>query len=159
MAMKAILAKLMSSADMAMHPNTVEAFYSVFGALLTERALGNGGAVNPDRQIVQSALSLIAEHYKAPDFNSQALADLSGVSLRRLQRAFQITDETPHDRLQRFRVEAAHQILQANAAQNLTATVSSVAFGVGFAELSTFYRVYRKRYGCAPGETRLSHLS
>jgi AraC-like DNA-binding protein len=157
MAMKAILAKLMSSTDMSMQPNTVEAFYSVFGALLTERAVGNGGVVNPDRQIVQSALSLMAEQYKAQEFNSQALADLSGVSLRRLQRAFQVTDETPHDRLQRFRVESAHQILQASAAENLAATVSSVAFSVGFAELSTFYRLYRKRYGCAPGDTRLSN--
>ncbi len=157
MAIKAVLVKLMSSGENALQTSTVEAFYSVFGALLTERALGNGGAVNPDRQIVQTALSLIGEHYRSQEFNSQALADLTGVSLRRLQRAFQITDETPHDRLQRFRVEAAHQILQANAAQNPGATVSSVAFGVGFAELSTFYRLYRKRYGCAPGKTRLSN--
>lgn len=156
-AMKAVLVKLMSSADTVVQTNTVEAFYSVFGALLMERTLGNGGAINPDRKIVQSALALIAEHSKVHEFNSQALADLLGVSLRRLQRAFQITDETPHDRLQRFRVEAAHQALRASAARPQSATISSVAFEAGFAELSTFYRLYRKRYGCAPGETRTTN--
>lgn len=153
-AMTALLAKLMSATDPAVQTKIVDAFYSVFGALLVERSLGNKGSLDPDRQIVQSALSLIAERYSAHEFSSQALADLLGVSLRRLQRAFQVTGETPHNRIQRFRVEAAHRALQAKMAKQLRTSVSSVAFSVGFAELSTFYRLYRKRYGYAPGEVR-----
>lgn len=158
-AMKALLAKLMSATETAVQTRTVEAFYSVFGTLLIERSLGNRGSLDPDRQIVQSAQLLIAERYTANEFNSQALADLLGVSLRRLQRAFQITDETPHHRLQRFRVEAAHQALQANRTRKLGASVSSIAFSVGFAELSTFYRLYRKRFGYAPGESHNTERS
>lgn len=152
-AMKAVLVKLMSSSDAAMQANTVEAFYSVFGALLTDRALGDGGQVNPDRQIVQTAMTLMAEHYQSRDFNTQALADLLGISLRRLQRAFQIIEETPHDRLQRYRVEVAHQALQKSAQSEDKARISTVAYDCGFGELSTFYRLYRKIYGCTPGNT------
>lgn len=153
MAMKAILVKLMTTEDTAMLPHTVEAFYSVFGALLTERSLGNGGRVNPDQAIVQQALTVMAEHYRAATFSSQALADMTGISLRRLQRAFKVTGETPHDRLQRFRVEAAHQRLQVRSRLVGSASISTVAYDAGFADLSTFYRVYRKHYNCAPGET------
>ncbi|MEJ6390465.1 helix-turn-helix domain-containing protein [Gymnodinialimonas ulvae] len=152
-AMKAVLTKLMTTDDAAVLPHTVEAFYSVFGALLTERSLGNGGRLNPDRAIVQQALTVIAESYRSPSFNSQSLALLTGVSLRRLQRAFKVTDETPHDRLQRFRVEAAHQHLQLLSMQQDHVSISTVAFEAGFGDLSTFYRVYRRYYGRAPGET------
>ena len=156
-AMKAVLAKLLAAQDTATMPHTVEAFYSVFGAYLTDRALGNGGRLNPDRMLVRHALTLIAEHYRAMDFTSQALADLAGVSLRRLQRAFKVTGETPHDRLQRFRVEAAHQGLQERTTTAASSSIAALAFDVGFADLSTFYRLYRKHYGCAPGETLLSN--
>ncbi|MDG2231369.1 MAG: hypothetical protein P8K82_06860 [Paracoccaceae bacterium] len=62
LAMKAVLAKLLNSKDTSAQLHTVEAFHSVFGALLTERALGNGRKPNADRQLVSRALSLIAEH-------------------------------------------------------------------------------------------------
>ncbi|MEM9939813.1 MAG: helix-turn-helix domain-containing protein [Pseudomonadota bacterium] len=152
-AMKAVLVKLMSTTDTAIQANTVEAFYSVLGAYLTGRALGDGGHLNPDRQIVKTALSVMAEHYRVQGFNSRALAKLSGVSLRRLQRAFQITGETPHERLQRFRVEVAHQALQRSSQLQNKSMVSTAAYDSGFGDLSTFYRVYRKIYGCTPGET------
>ena len=155
-AMKAVLAKLMTLTDATTQPHTVEAFYSVFGALLTERKLGNGGQVSPDRKIVQNALSLMAEHYRAQDFTTRSLADLAGISLRRLQRAFRIIEETPHERLQRFRVEAVHQALHAqNEKLDGATTVTSLAFDAGFGDLSTFYRCYHKRYGKAPGQNRL----
>jgi AraC-like DNA-binding protein len=152
-AMKAVLTKLMTTQDATILPHTVEAFYSVFGALLTERSLGNGARLNPDRAIVRQALTVIAEHYRTPSFTTQSLAFLTGVSLRRLQRAFKVTDETPHDRLQRFRVEAAHQHLKVLSMQQDHVPISTVAFEAGFRDLSTFYRVYRRYYGRAPGET------
>ncbi|MEM9341582.1 MAG: helix-turn-helix domain-containing protein [Pseudomonadota bacterium] len=154
-AMKALLAKLTTTPDVGGQPHTVEAFYSVFGALLTDRSQGSGGQANPDRKLVQRSLTHIAEHYRSPDFTSQSLADLLGVSLRRLQRAFRITDETAHERLQRFRVEAVHTALQAPSRNGEAATVTSLAFNAGFRDLSTFYRAYRKRFGAKPGQTRL----
>ncbi|MEM9049280.1 MAG: helix-turn-helix domain-containing protein [Pseudomonadota bacterium] len=154
LAMKAVLAKLIASTEPGAQTHTVEAFFSVFGALLTERALGNGRSVNPDRQLVQTALALIAEHYQEPGFTSLALAARVGVPLRRLQRAFKIIGETPHDRLQRYRVEAVHLSLQAAAQGDNPVTITRLAYAAGFSELSTFYRLYRKHYGCAPGQNR-----
>ncbi len=153
-AMKAVLAKLMTSTEVETHPHTVEAFYSVFGALITERALGNGGQVNPDRQLAHHAVRLMAEHYRDPALSTQHIADLAGVSLRRLQRAFQVIDETPHQRLRRFRVEAVHQALQAQSTSQAATTVTALALNAGFGDLSTFYRAYREHYGKTPGESQ-----
>jgi AraC family transcriptional activator of tynA and feaB len=146
-AMKALLAKLLTNTRSNGQLHTVEAFYSVFGALLTERALGDGHTPNADRQLVSRAVSMIAEHYQSPDFKTRNLADSVGVSLRRLQRAFQVIGETPHERLQRFRVNAANEAIQSNSVR----TITEVAFNTGFSDLSTFYRAYRKRFGHTPG--------
>lgn len=146
-AMKALLAKLMLDNGATGQLHTVEAFYSVFGALLTERALAAGSTPNADRQLVSRAYALIAEHYWNPDFKTQNLADLIGVSLRRLQRAFKVMGETPHERLQRYRITAANEAIHSQPAR----TITDVAYCAGFRDISTFYRTYRKQYGCAPG--------
>ncbi len=151
-AMRALLQKLFADGSSQSKIHVVEAFYSVFGALLTERAQGNGGVADPDRQIVQRALTLIAEHYNDPEFTTQNLAETTGVSLRRLQRAFQITGETPHDRLQRYRIEAARQAILNKSDTRGTSTITALAYDHGFGDLSTFYRLYRKQFGCAPGQ-------
>jgi AraC family transcriptional activator of tynA and feaB len=148
-AMTALLAKLLTQPESAAKLHTIEAFYSVFGALLTERALGAGNTPSADRQLVSRAITMIAERYRSPDFKTQNLADSMGVSLRRLQRAFQVIGETPHERLQRFRITAANEAIQ----NHTTRTITEVAFGAGFSDLSTFYRAYRKQFGHTPGQT------
>lgn len=152
LAMKAVLAKLLHSQDSTAQLHMVEAFYSVFGALLTERAMGDGHTPNADRQLVSRALSLIAEHYRDPEFKTQALADQLGVSLRRLQRAFKMTDETPHDRLQRYRVTAAQEGMKSQPDR----TITDLAYSAGFSDLSTFYRAFRKHFGHAPRQSDAS---
>ena len=147
-AMKAVLGKLLSTSSASAQMHMVEAFYSVFGALLTERAMGDGHTPNADRQLVGRALALIAERYSHPEFKTQSLADSLGVSLRRLQRAFQITGETPHDRLQRYRVTAAQEAMKSQPSR----TIIDLAYASGFSDLSTFYRAYRKHFGHAPGQ-------
>lgn len=148
-AMTALLAKLLTKPESVAQLHTVEAFYSVFGALLTERALGTGHTPSADRQLVSRAVAMIAERYRSPDFKTQNLADSMGVSLRRLQRAFQLIGETPHERLQRYRITAANEAIQSQTAR----TITEVAFGTGFSDLSTFYRAYRKQFGHTPGQT------
>ncbi len=149
--MRALLAKLFRDDDVP-QTHVVEAFYGVLGAFLTERELGRGTTLNPDRLLVQKALSVIADRYRDTEFTSAALAAMLGVSLRRLQRAFQLIGETPHGRLQRFRIEAVHAALVTNAAQGMPQTIAALAFDAGFRDLSTFYRLYRKAYGRAPGD-------
>lgn len=152
LSMRALLAKICSD-DGADQSHVVEAFYSVFGALLTERAQQTNCVTNPDRLIVQRALAIIADKFKDPVFNTSHLAELTGVSLRRMQRAFKVIDETPHDRLQAYRVEAARILLQAAHARNNRPTITAIAYDSGFSDLSTFYRQYRKTFGHAPGQS------
>ena len=99
---------------------------------------------------------LMAEHYNDPEFSTRALADSVGVSLRRLQRAFQVTGETPHDRLQRYRIETARQAILKSVGAEDAPTITALAFDNGFGDLSTFYRLYRKHFGCAPGQVSLA---
>ena len=155
LSMRALLAKL--CADGAPdQSHVVEAFYSVFGALLTERAQQTNHTANPDRLIVQRALTIIADRFSDHAFTTLHLAELVGVSLRRLQRAFQVIDETPHERLQSYRIAAAHLLLRNSQTNGLRTTVTAIAYDSGFADLSTFYRLYRKVYGRAPGQDLLS---
>lgn len=149
-AFKATLSKLMLTDEPLVQVHVTEALYGVLGALLAERAQGNRSPLNRDRQLVQCAMLLIAEHFAAPDFNSQSLADLLGVSLRGLQRAFTVIDEKPSARIQRFRVEAARQALQ-SLEKNKTVSITSISYSCGFSDLSTFYRQYKSHFGCAPG--------
>lgn len=146
-AMQAILLKLLAPSDICQN-HVLEAFYGVFGAILTERDLGSGRKLNPDRQIVTRALEAMSHHYANPDFTTAHLADLLGISLRQLQRAFLLIDETPHARLQRVRIESAHTaLLKQGGAQ---ATITSIAYDHGFSDLSTFYRHFKAHYGVAP---------
>lgn len=151
LSMRALLAMLCADAHNP-QSHVVEVFYGVFGALLMDRAAAGLQSANPDRLIVQRALACIAENFDDCEFTTAALAALTGVSLRSLQRAFRLIDATPHERLQKFRVAAARELLMANQAEILGLTVSSIAYRCGFADLSTFYRLYRKAYGTAPGQ-------
>lgn len=148
--MRALLAKLCVD-DSGIDNQVREAFFSVFGALLTERAQQSAQDVNPDRLIVQQALIVIAENAHDPEFSTADLAARLNISLRKLQRAFQTIHETPHSRLQACRVADAQRRLSVAQKQGQKVNVSAVAFQSGFADLSTFYRLYRKVYGHAPG--------
>jgi len=151
LSMRALLAKLCSD-DAADQSHVVEAFYSVFGALLTERAQQANNTTNPDRLIVQRALAIIADKFGDPAFSTSHLAELTGVSLRRMQRAFKVIEETPHGRLQSYRIEAARNLLQAAQVKSTRPSITAIAYDCGFADLSTFYRQYRKTFGHAPGQ-------
>lgn len=50
------------------------------------------------------------------------------------------------------RLVQAHRMLRGAAATPLS--ISSVAFGLGFGDLSYFNRAFRRRYGATPSEIR-----
>ena len=41
-----------------------------------------------------------------------------------------------------------------NDVRYATSAISAIAFAAGFGDLSYFHRVYRRRYGATPAETR-----
>ncbi len=151
-AMCAILTELLKGENQS-HGQVAEAFHSVFGAYLFNRSIGQPGQLSQDRQIINRALSIIQQHFEDPDFAPRDLAELTGVSLRRLQRAFHCLDTSPYRRLQEARLSAASVLLRETQDWSQT-SITDVAFDCGFNDLSTFYRHFKARYGCTPKEWR-----
>ncbi|MEL6572030.1 MAG: helix-turn-helix domain-containing protein [Pseudomonadota bacterium] len=129
--------------------HVAEAFYSVFGAYLYSRSNGDAGTLDPHRQIVHRALSIMSQHFSNPRLCPAQIADLTGVSLRSLQRAFATMDSTPHRHLQDMRVDAFCEALDLHGATN-PSSIARIVFDCGFSDLSTFYRLFKTRFGCAP---------
>ena len=73
------------------------------------------------------------------------LARTAGVSRFHFLRSFaQVFGETPHQRLQRVRLEHAKERLRAGA------SVTEACFDVGFASLGSFSRLFHRRVGVSP---------
>ncbi|WP_417566396.1 GlxA family transcriptional regulator [Marinobacter sp.] len=88
-------------------------------------------------------------HYSQP-VNLHFLASLSGLTERSLIRRFKAaTGDTPTGYLQVLRIEAARQHLE-----NSRAAVEEVTRLVGYDDVSSFSRLFRKHTGLAPGVYR-----
>jgi AraC family transcriptional activator of tynA and feaB len=95
----------------------------------------------------------VALHLHDPAFHAGELARHLGVSPRLLQRAFEVLGVSPSRHILDMRLGFAHAALQAAARRGAPAvTVSEVAYGSGFNDLSVFHREFRKRYGVPPGQ-------
>jgi len=151
-AMRAILSELLDGSTPT-QGHVSEAFYGVLGAYLFNRNIGEVSRPHPDRQIVNRALHILSEHYADPNFSPLHLAKLTGVSLRKLQRAFGLIKTSPHKRLQDVRLNAACERLD-RVSHHESNSIAAIAFDCGFRDLSTFYRTFKKRYGTAPGDRR-----
>ena len=79
------------------------------------------------------------------------MADVAGVSVRRLQEGFrEYVGTTPLAYLRGIRLERAHADLREAAEAT---TVADVAAKWGFAHTGRFAAAYRGRYGCSPSRT------
>ncbi|MBY5935199.1 helix-turn-helix domain-containing protein [Tateyamaria omphalii] len=151
-AIEAILKDLTQN-DRPQQEHVAEAFFAVLGAFLFNRSIGDRSPATPDHQIINRAMQILSQHYADPEFAPIHLANMTGVSLRKLQRAFGSLDTSPHKRIQEVRLDAAGEMLNRLGDKPQT-SIASIAFDCGFSDLSTFYRHYKKRHGCAPGERR-----
>lgn len=92
----------------------------------------------------------LEEHY-GEAINLQSLAAFSGLTTRSLMRRFKVaTGETPKSYLQSIRIEAARSHLE-----NSRLPVEDVTRLVGYEDVSSFSRLFRKQTGLAPGAYRL----
>lgn len=88
-------------------------------------------------------------HYTRP-VTLQALAALAGLTERSLIRRFKAaTGDTPTSYLQILRIESARQHLE-----NSRVAVEEVTRLVGYEDVSSFSRLFRKHTGLAPGSYR-----
>ena len=107
------------------------------------------GIPHHDRAIAE-AQAWIALHYATVDPVSHMI-DRSGLKKSTFRRRFQAaTGFQPKDYVQVVRIEEAKQLLETT-----DATVAEVAEQVGYEDLSSFSKLFRRRTGLSPSDHRL----
>lgn len=98
---------------------------------------------------IRQLLQYIEEHFAEP-LTVDDLAQRACLSRSQFNRVFRaVTGDTPIHHLIRRRVEEAARLLR-----DPGATVSEVAFRVGFTNFSHFSRTFRHHWGCSPTAAR-----
>lgn len=111
--------------------------------------------LSPDAELVQSAKSMMEEHYHAP-LTLFTLAQELTISPYHLHRVFKrLTGSTPADFLLHKRLQVAKEVL---STERLT-TITDVAMGVGFRSTSHFSTTFRRITGYSPSDYRKLHLT
>ncbi|GAB5519636.1 MAG: hybrid sensor histidine kinase/response regulator transcription factor [Rhodothermales bacterium] len=101
-----------------------------------------------DEAFVQQALAQIEAHLGDPQFNAGRLAEALHLSPRQLRRKLNaLLGESPADLLRRLRLERAAQLLTTR-----TASVSEIAYEVGFKSPSHFASTFRDHFGHTPSD-------
>jgi AraC-like DNA-binding protein len=99
----------------------------------------------------QDMFRYIEAHLCEPELTAHAIATELGVSTRYVQMIFAEIGTAPGAYIQSRRLDRAARELSRLGSQ---AAVTEVAFGSGFNDLSTFCRVFRRKFGMAPRDYR-----
>ena len=108
-------------------------------------------AVAPsDKAYVERVRAEIQRGLADPDFGVAELADaLAQDRSRVFRRVRELFDQSPSDLIRRMRVEAGERLLSESSA-----TVTEVAYAVGFNSVSYFCRCFQEAYGATPAAYR-----
>ena len=107
-----------------------------------------------DSALVRRAHHLLGMHISNCDLSSARLAQLCGVSLRRLQHAFHAVGTTVSSQIWSSRLELAASLLTAET--NASDSITSVAYAAGFNDFSHFSRRFKERFDLSPRDYRRS---
>src|SRR5690606_29496281 len=83
--------------------------------------------------------------------DTRQIADRVGVSTRSIQLLFAEMGMTPSAYIQQRRLDRAASRLDKEGGE---ATITGIAFDVGFNDLSSFCRAFRRRFGMSPSDYR-----
>lgn len=123
-------------------------------AQLLDEAYGrsSGPSASTYDAVFATACRLIALRYGDPELTPAGIAREIGVSARTLARVFARHHETVMQRVFDERVRQAARLLAAPEAAHRS--VTDIAFGCGFKDLSHFGRVFAGRMGMPPSQWR-----
>lgn len=93
------------------------------------------------------------ENLDLAGFDLAALAKRHGVGSRQLQRLFALDGTTFSDLLRQMRLERAAVMLTDEALA--TRSILSIALDIGFVDVPTFNRAFKRHFGIPPGEMRV----
>ncbi len=101
-----------------------------------------------DETFIKKATEIIEKNMEDPEFNVQSLTVEMGTSNSMLYRKFnKLLGVTPNELIKNIRIKYAAELLgQGNY------TISEVAYGIGFNDLSYFGKCFKKAYGVSPSD-------
>jgi AraC-like DNA-binding protein/mannose-6-phosphate isomerase-like protein (cupin superfamily) len=103
--------------------------------------------------LASTARSFVAEHLNDPSLSAAVIAARLHVSVRALHAAFEDEPETLGQAIRRQRLEAARTLLATTSA-----TVRTVAEGVGYLDVTHFIRLFKNAEGVTPAQWRRRQL-
>jgi AraC-like DNA-binding protein len=112
---------------------------------------GNG----PERVLLKMMRTHVREHLADPELRVEELARRHHVSVRHAYTLFERIGTTPGAYLREQRLLAAEAMLADPRYARLG--ISRIAAAVGFRDLSTFERAFRRQNGLAPSGWRQAH--
>lgn len=119
-------------------------------AICSEPAAHDTGGVQAAR--VARMRAVMAARFANPCLKMRDVAADVGLSERSGHLAFEQAGLSFTEELQRLRLDRARDLLLGSAAR-----VVDAAFAVGFSDLSHFHRLFRRRFGCTPGDIRAAN--
>lgn len=111
--------------------------------------------LEPELQL-EALLAFCRQNLHDPRLSPRFLADHFGISVRTLHLRFEMIGQTFGRWLLENRLDASGKALK-NPRQQAR-TISEIAYGCGFNDLSHFNKSFRARFGMAPGELRSAYL-
>lgn len=105
----------------------------------------------------EHARSVLEARFSDPDLELAEVASALRISPRYLQLVFERMGTSFTRTLTEIRLKHAEELLTQTPATRRA--ISAIASASGFSDLSHFYRVFKSRYGAAPGELRTMRAS
>lgn len=103
-----------------------------------------------EERFLQRAISVVEAHLADSTFDVEELSAALNLSRMQLHRKLKaLTNQSATEFVRQLRLQRAADLLRQRSA-----TVSEVAFGVGFESLSYFTKAFRDQYGTVPSEFR-----
>jgi AraC-like DNA-binding protein len=101
---------------------------------------------------LQQILAHLSENFAEKKLNAEMLAEIYGLSPRKVHNLLSRTGQTLTEHLLEQRLQAARQALQNDRV--LSKSVSEIALDSGFSDVSYFNRRFRQRFGDTPSGFR-----
>ena len=101
-----------------------------------------------DEKFLRKVLDIIEEHMADEDFTIEDLSKEAGYSQVQFYRKLKaLSDQSPSQFLRTIRLKRAAAMLQQKSD-----TISQIAYGVGFNNLSYFNKCFKEQFGMTPGQ-------
>ncbi len=121
-------------------------------ALSSNEDAENGPQASRVNALLLSAKNYVDQNHFRADLNPDMVASALGISTRYLHKVFAGNEASFAEYLLNRRLEASASMLSSPAFSHLT--ISEVSRRSAFSDPAYFHRVFKKRFGCTPGDWR-----